>query len=131
MPASEKPLNIDIPVKLSDVKVVFSIEALEFEGDLPASIFHLAFARKISEIQTKSPLGIRSEVPGEGVSKTLGSASRDRATSREFPQNSENFFLSSHVHAFVAGATARQRASRPDPKIRLTALARLTPPPCR
>jgi hypothetical protein len=93
MPASEKPLNIDIPVKLSDVKVVFSIEALEFEGDLPASIFHLAFARKISEIQTKSPLGIRSEVPGEGVSKTLGSASRDRvATSREFPQNSENFF---------------------------------------
>jgi hypothetical protein len=66
MPASEKPLNIDIPVKLSDVKVVFSIEALEFEGDLPASIFHLAFARKISEIQTKSPLGIRSEVPGGG-----------------------------------------------------------------
>jgi intracellular sulfur oxidation DsrE/DsrF family protein len=39
--ASEKPLNIDIPVKLSDVKVVFSIGALEFEGDLPASIFHL------------------------------------------------------------------------------------------
>jgi hypothetical protein len=27
-----------------------------------------AFARKISEIQTKSPFGIRSEVPGEGVS---------------------------------------------------------------
>jgi hypothetical protein len=66
VPASEKPLNIDIPVKLSDVKVVFSIGALEFEGDLPASIFHLAFARKISEIQTKSPLGIRSEVPGGG-----------------------------------------------------------------
>jgi hypothetical protein len=41
VPASEKPLNIDIPVKLSDVKVVFSIGALEFEGDLPASIFHL------------------------------------------------------------------------------------------
>jgi hypothetical protein len=37
VPASEKPLNIDIPVKLSDVKVVFSIGALEFEGDLPAS----------------------------------------------------------------------------------------------
>jgi hypothetical protein len=28
------------------------------------------------------------------------------------------------------GATARRRASCPDPKIRLTALARLTPPPC-
>src|SRR6185312_11192471 len=41
MSPSEKPLNIDIPVKLSDVKVVFSIGALQFEGDLPAAIFHL------------------------------------------------------------------------------------------
>ena len=41
MPASEKALHIDIPVKLSDVKVVFSIGALQFEGDLPASIFHM------------------------------------------------------------------------------------------
>ena len=41
MTASEKPLHIDIPVKLSDVKMVFSIGALAFEGDLPASIFHL------------------------------------------------------------------------------------------
>jgi intracellular sulfur oxidation DsrE/DsrF family protein len=41
MAASEKPLHIDIPVKLSDVKMVFSIDALAFEGDLPASIFHL------------------------------------------------------------------------------------------
>jgi intracellular sulfur oxidation DsrE/DsrF family protein len=41
MAASGKPLNIDIPVKLSDVKEVFSIGALQFEGDLPASIFHL------------------------------------------------------------------------------------------
>jgi intracellular sulfur oxidation DsrE/DsrF family protein len=38
---SEKMLTIDIPVKLVDVKIVFSIGALQFEGDLPASIFHL------------------------------------------------------------------------------------------
>jgi len=38
---SEKPLHIDIPVKLAEVKVAFSIGALAFEGDLPASIFHL------------------------------------------------------------------------------------------
>src|SRR5260370_12479560 len=37
----EKPLRIDIPVKLSEVKAVFSVGALAFEGDLPASIFHL------------------------------------------------------------------------------------------
>src|SRR5713101_4143133 len=38
---SEKPLHIDIPVKLAEVKAAFSIGALTFEGDLPASIFHL------------------------------------------------------------------------------------------
>jgi intracellular sulfur oxidation DsrE/DsrF family protein len=39
--STEKPLHIDIPVKLTDVKSVFSIGALAFEGDLPASLFHL------------------------------------------------------------------------------------------
>ena len=34
-------LHIDIPVKLEDVKAVFSIASLSFEGDLPASIFHM------------------------------------------------------------------------------------------
>ena len=41
MSTSEKPLRIDIPVKLAEVKVAFSIGALAFEGDLPASIFHI------------------------------------------------------------------------------------------
>ena len=41
MNASAKPLHIDIPVKMTDVKMVFSIGALSFEGDLPASIFHM------------------------------------------------------------------------------------------
>ena len=41
MSVPEKLLQIDIPVKLANVKTVFSIGALAFEGDLPASIFHL------------------------------------------------------------------------------------------
>ena len=41
MAAQEKALHIDIPVKLAEVKNVFSIASLSFEGDLPASIFHL------------------------------------------------------------------------------------------
>jgi hypothetical protein len=36
---SEKPLHIDIPVKLTEEKVVFSVGALVFEGDLPALYF--------------------------------------------------------------------------------------------
>ena len=41
MTVSGKPLQIDILVRLTGVKLAFSIGALEFEGDLPASIFHL------------------------------------------------------------------------------------------
>lgn len=41
MSASEKRLHIDIPVQLTEVKSVYSIGALAFEGDLPASLFHL------------------------------------------------------------------------------------------
>jgi intracellular sulfur oxidation DsrE/DsrF family protein len=41
MSTTEKLLHIDIPVKLAELKVVFSVGALAFEGDLPASIFHL------------------------------------------------------------------------------------------
>ena len=41
MTAQEKTLHIDIPVKLTEVKTVFSIASLSFEGDLPACLFHL------------------------------------------------------------------------------------------
>jgi intracellular sulfur oxidation DsrE/DsrF family protein len=41
MDRAASPLTIDIPVELAEVKSVHSIGALEFEGDLPASIFHL------------------------------------------------------------------------------------------
>lgn len=37
----EASLVIDIPVELQEVKSVHSIGALQFEGDLPASLFHL------------------------------------------------------------------------------------------
>jgi intracellular sulfur oxidation DsrE/DsrF family protein len=41
MSDTKNSLHIDIPVKLSEVKLVFSIGNLVFEGDLPASIFHM------------------------------------------------------------------------------------------
>jgi intracellular sulfur oxidation DsrE/DsrF family protein len=41
MTVSARPLKIDIPVKMTNVKMVFSIPSLSFEGDLPASIFHM------------------------------------------------------------------------------------------
>ena len=41
MPSPDKTLQIDIPVNLDDVKAVFSVAALTYEGDLPTSIIHL------------------------------------------------------------------------------------------
>jgi intracellular sulfur oxidation DsrE/DsrF family protein len=41
MATSVKPLRIDIPVRLTELRIAFSIADLAFEGDLPASIFHL------------------------------------------------------------------------------------------
>src|SRR5262249_50322035 len=41
MAAQEKALHIDIPVKLAEVKNVWSIASLSFENDLPTSVFHL------------------------------------------------------------------------------------------
>lgn len=41
MTTSKKPLRVDIPVRLPELRIAFSIADLAFEGDLPACIFHL------------------------------------------------------------------------------------------
>src|SRR6516164_5865523 len=57
MTAQEKTLHIDIPVKLTEVNVVFSVASLSFEGDLPASIFHLQLiVNDISNWKAKSQI---------------------------------------------------------------------------
>ena len=46
MTTAVKPLRIDIPVRLNELRIAFSIADLAFEGDLPASIFHLQLITK-------------------------------------------------------------------------------------
>jgi intracellular sulfur oxidation DsrE/DsrF family protein len=46
MAASNQALYINIPVKLTKLKIAFSVAALAFEGDLPASIFHIQVIAK-------------------------------------------------------------------------------------
>jgi hypothetical protein len=41
MATPAKALHIDVPVVLKNLNIVFSIASLSFEGDLPASIFHM------------------------------------------------------------------------------------------
>ena len=55
MTTLEKPLHIDIPVTLPELKAAFSVAALAFEGDLPASIFHLQLiAKNIADWNAKA-----------------------------------------------------------------------------
>ena len=55
MPISAKPLRIDIPVRLKELRIAFSIADLAFEGDLPACIFHLHLIMKdIADWNAKS-----------------------------------------------------------------------------
>src|SRR5262249_43220687 len=52
---SEKNLHIDIPVKLAELKVVFSVAALAFEGDMPAPLFHMVvLANDIADWKAKA-----------------------------------------------------------------------------
>lgn len=46
MTTTVKPLRIDIPIRLNELRIAFSIADLAFEGDLPASIFHLQLITK-------------------------------------------------------------------------------------
>jgi intracellular sulfur oxidation DsrE/DsrF family protein len=55
MSNSKPPLVIDIPVQLPRVNSVHSIGSLQFEGDLPAAIFHLQLiTRDIAAWSAKS-----------------------------------------------------------------------------
>lgn len=55
MTDQKKELHIDIPVELKETKSVFSVAALSFEGDLPASLFHLQLiVNDISNWKAKS-----------------------------------------------------------------------------
>jgi intracellular sulfur oxidation DsrE/DsrF family protein len=57
MSTSEKPLRIDIPVRLRELRVAFSIADLAFEGDLPASIFHLQLiANDVTDWKAKTQI---------------------------------------------------------------------------
>jgi len=68
MAASEKPLRIDIPVRLIELRIAFNIADLAFEGDLPASIFHLQLiANDIADWKAKVSEGMRESFWLQGM----------------------------------------------------------------
>lgn len=57
MTTQDQALRIDVPVKLDEVRDVFSIASLSFEGDLPAALFHVGLIlNDVAEWQASSRL---------------------------------------------------------------------------
>ena len=126
-----RELIIDIPVKLSGVKSVHSIGSLAFEGDLPASIFHLQLiTRDISNWNAESDVVAVFHTNAGHVTLNDASynASRNIATGNPYKQ-----MITDLIHwgakVELCGATAKAYGwgnadLLPDIKINLDAMAR-------
>lgn len=57
MLSHESALHIAIPVRMDNVKIVFSVASLSFEGDLPAALFHVGLI--VDDVEDRK---VKSEV---------------------------------------------------------------------
>jgi intracellular sulfur oxidation DsrE/DsrF family protein len=130
---SEKPLHIDIPVKLADVKVVFSVGALAFEGDLPAAIFHLQLIENdIADWNATSEVIAVFHTSAGHVTLNDASYNADRmvTTGNPYKELVANL-MTRGVHIELCGATAKVHKwgnadLLPGVKVNTDAMARTT-----
>ena len=109
MSSSEKPLSIDIPVKLAELKVAFSVAALAFEGDLPASIFHIGLiAKDASDWNAHSQIIAVFHTNAGHVTLNDSAYNSDRmvATGNPYKELLADL-MKRGVHVELCGATAR------------------------
>ena len=133
MPGSEKLLRIDIPVKLAHVKTVFSIGALAFEGDLPASIFHLQLIENdIADWNAKSQViaVFHTNAGHVTLNDSAYNAERNIATGNPYKELVTDL-MKRGVHIELCGATAKihnwgNADLLPDVKVNTDAMARTT-----
>jgi intracellular sulfur oxidation DsrE/DsrF family protein len=133
MPGSEKLLRIDIPVKLAHVKTVFSIGALAFEGDLPASIFHLQLIENdIADWNAKSEVMavFHTNAGHVTLNDHAYNAERNIATGNPYKELVTDL-MKRGVHIELCGATAKihnwgNADLLPDVKVNTDAMARTT-----
>ena len=124
-------LTIDIPVKLSKVKSVHSIASLAFEGDLPASIFHLELiTRDISDWNAEANVVAVFHTNAGHVTLNDASynSSRHIATGNPYKQMIADL-ITRGVRVELCGATAKANGwgnadLLPDIKVNLDAMAR-------
>ena len=133
MSVSEKLLHIDIPVKLSNVKTVFSIGALAFEGDLPASIFHLQLIENdIANWNAKSEViaVFHTNAGHATLNNRAYNAERNIATGNPYKELVADL-MKRDVKIELCGATAKihnwgNADLLPDVKVNTDAMARTT-----
>ena len=133
MSVPEKLLHIDIPVKLANVKTVFSIGALAFEGDLPASIFHLQLIENdIGDWNAKSEViaVFHTNAGHVTLNDRAYNAERNIATGNPYKQLVTDL-MKRGVHIELCGATAKvhnwgNADLLPDIKVNTDAMARTT-----
>jgi intracellular sulfur oxidation DsrE/DsrF family protein len=105
----EKPLHIDIPVRLENVKEVFSVASLSFEGDLPASLFHLELITgDIADWGAKSDVVVVFHTNAGHVTLHDQAYNADRGVQTGNPYKPMvEKLMSRGVHVELCGATAR------------------------
>jgi intracellular sulfur oxidation DsrE/DsrF family protein len=133
MSTTEKALHIDIPAKLTDVKIAFSIASLSFEGDLPASIFHLQLiVNDIADWNAKSQVVavFHTNAGHPTLHDATYNKERNIATGNPYKDLTADL-IKRGVHIELCGATAKvhhwgNADLLPDIKINTDAMARLT-----
>ena len=103
------PLHIDIPVQLDDVKAVFSVASLSFEGDVPASLFHLGLiTNDIAHWGATSEAIVVFHTNAGHVTLDHAAYNADRGieTGNPYKKLVTNL-MSSGVHVELCGATAK------------------------
>src|SRR5262249_15760932 len=133
MPAEEKVLHIDIPVKLAEVNAVFSIASLSFEGDLLGSLFHLQLiVNDISAWKAKSQVVAVFHTNAGHVTLHDQAYNIDRHISIGNPYRKlVTDLMERGVQVELCGATAKAHGwvnadTLPGIKINTDAMARLT-----
>jgi intracellular sulfur oxidation DsrE/DsrF family protein len=129
----DSPLHIDIPVKLDDVKVVFSVASLSFEGDMPASLFHLGLITSdIADWGATSEVVVVFHTNAGHVTLHDEAYNADRAIETGNPYKGlVTNLMSRGVHVELCGATAKvhhygNEDLIPGIKINTDAMARTT-----
>jgi intracellular sulfur oxidation DsrE/DsrF family protein len=133
MSTSTKPLHIDIPVRLTDLRVAFSIADLAFEGDLPASIFHLQLiTNDISDWKAKAQVIAVFHTNAGHVTLNDDAYNTERTVATGNPYKelvAELMKRGVQVELCGATATAHKRANDdllPEIKINTDAIARMS-----